>query len=163
MRLPLVLLALALLLPAGCRRAEPERTEDLEGVIRSAVASVAARDVQALLRHVSVRFEGGRRGAEADLDFAAVRAVVLEFLQREHPIAARLEELRVTPANAGARRAELRIWFAPDDALLDATLPPPASASGYHLELDFERREGTWQAVRGGYERFRAPQDGSGG
>lgn len=130
-------------------------------MIRDVVAAVGAREPERILRHVNVAFSGGPRGEPANLDYPGVNALVLEFLYRTHPIGARLEDLQVSdgPERGGerTRRATFRLWVAANESLADPTLSPPPSAHGYEVDLLFARREGTWQALTGEYERFASP------
>ena len=116
------------------------------------VAAVEAREAQPILRHVAPGFRGGLSGREADLDYAAAQAVVLEFLLRDHPISARLEDLRIGPERPdGTRRVRAEVWFAPSAALAASSRPRPASAVGYRFDLRMGRGAGTWWATRAEY------------
>jgi hypothetical protein len=128
---------------------------DIEAIVREVVAAIPERDPETVLRHVALEFRGGPSGREPDLDHADANAIVLEFLLREHPISARIEDLRAAPAEAdGTRRAVARVWFDASDVLVDPASAVPSSAVRYRFELRFARREGTWQAIEARYERL---------
>jgi hypothetical protein len=135
-----------------------ESDESVESIVEAVVEAVGERDVETVFRHLALDFRGGPVGREPDLDHADAQAIVLEFLLREHPISARLEDLRAGPAEPdGSRRVEARVWFDASDVLRDAAAPIPESASRYRFEVTFARREGTWQAVAASYARIEPP------
>jgi hypothetical protein len=152
-----LLLACALGGCGGSERDEsapPDADGDLESIVRDIVGAIGERDTALVLRHLALEFRGGPEGREPDLDHADAVAIVLEFLQREHAISARLEDARVhAPVADGSRRVEARVWLDASDVLRDPASAIPASAVRYRFDVRFARREGTWQAVAASYAR----------
>ncbi len=162
---PLVARALALATAiAGCGGGPDDGSPvaadagDVESIVREVVAAIPERDAETVLRHVALGFRGGPSDRDPNLDHAGAQAIVLEFLLREHPISARLEDVRAEPPAAdGSRRVEARVWFDASDVLRDPASAIPETAVRYRFEIHFARREGTWQAVDARYARMEPP------
>jgi len=128
---------------------------DVESIVRDVVAAIPERDPEAVLRHIALEFRGGPLDREPNLDHADAQAVVLEFMLREHPISARLEDVRTHPPEPdGSLRVVARVWFDASDVLRDPASAIPTTAVRYRFELRFARREGTWQALDARYARM---------
>ncbi len=154
-------MALLLALACGDPPTAPEPGPEVDDVVREVIDAIGEREVDTLMRHVALGFRGGPEGREPNLGYAEVQAIALEFLLREHALSARLDSVRVEPADAdGARRVAARVWFDASETLADAASTVPESAVAYRFELRFERREGTWQVVGASYARLDSAASG---